>query len=132
MTRTVRFVVSLFLAAVAAGSFLACQHDAGPSLSIAIEGRRLEPSATVPNAAALCCCRVRGSVHNTSAIAVHAELRFHASNAKGESLGTAVDWVKDIPAGGSKSFDAAGIVALCSEVAKITDDPLAYGVYNVK
>jgi hypothetical protein len=125
-----RVVTALVLAAAAAAVLAACSHTVGPSLSVSIEGRRLEPSSTVPNAANICCCRVRGSVKNTSSIAVNVEVRFHTKDATGKDLGTALDWVPSVPAGGTKSFDAAGIIAVCSQVASIDNDPIAYGLYD--
>lgn len=132
MSTLSRFVVALVLAAGAALTLAACKNTVGPSLTVAIEGRRLEPSSTVPNAASVCCCRVRGTVRNTSSVAVDVELRFHAKDAAGHDLGTALDWVKNVPAGGSAPFDAPGITAVCSQVASVSDDPLAYGLHDPK
>lgn len=130
MTPLSRVVVALVLAAAAASFLAACKHTVGPSLNVTIENRRLEPSSTVPNAANICCCRVKGTVKNTSSVAVNVEVRFHTKDATGKDLGTALDWVPNIPAGGSKTFDAPGIIAICSQVASIDNDPIAYGLYD--
>jgi hypothetical protein len=125
-----RIAIALVLAATFAGLLAACKHTVGPSLVVSIEGRRLEPSSTVPNAVNICCCRVRGTVRNTSSIPVNVEVRFHTKDASGKDLGTALDWVPGIAAGGTKTFDAAGIIAVCSQVATIENDPIAYGLYD--
>ncbi|RPJ84995.1 MAG: hypothetical protein EHM13_02450 [Acidobacteria bacterium] len=125
-----RVAFALILACGLAAVLAACKHTVGPSLTVVIEGRRLEPSSTVPNAANICCCRVRGTIRNTSTIAVNVEVRFHSKDSAGKDLGTALDWVPNIPAGASKTFDAPGIIALCSQVATIDNDPIAYGLYD--
>lgn len=126
-----RVACAAVLAALAAGLLAACSHTTGPSLSVSIEGRTLVPSSTVANKASLCCCRVTGTVKNNSSVAVNVEVRFHAKDASGNNLGTALDWVTDIAAGGSKAFNAPGITAVCSQVATIENDPIAYGLYSM-
>lgn len=127
-----RVVFALVLAAGLAAVLAACKHTVGPTLTVAIEGRRLEPSSTVPNARNICCCRVRGTVRNTSSIPVNVEVRFHSRDANGKDLGTALDWVENVSPGASKPFDAPGIIALCSQVdeSKLENDPIAYGLYD--
>jgi hypothetical protein len=119
-------------AAALVGAILlaACTQVAGPTLTVSIEGRRLEPSSTVPNAATLCCCVVKGNVRNTSSIPIHVEARFFAKNPAGETM-QAVDWVPDVPAGATKPFAASGFLVPCGQVSSVQDDPLAFGVFTV-
>ena len=130
MRSLARLVTALLLAAAAAALLAACSHTVGPSLPVSIESRRLEPSSTVPNAASICCCRVRGTIKNNASVAVNVEVRFHTKDAAGSDLGTALDWVTNIPSGGTKTYDAAGILAVCSQVSSIENDTIAYGLYG--
>ena len=104
-------------------------HETGPSLSFAVESESLAPSTTLPNASAQCCCRVRGTVRNTSPIPVHVNLNFQGLDATGASLGTAIDFVRDIPPGGIASFEAAGITAACARVASLNRSHNVTGVF---
>jgi hypothetical protein len=104
-------------------------HEAGPSLSFAVEGESLSPSTTLPNAAAQCCCHVRGTVVNTSSIPVHVNLNFQGRDAAGASLGTAIDFVPDIPPGARAPFEAAGITAACARVATLERSHNVTGVF---
>ena len=94
-------------------------HETGPSLSVVVESETLVPSSSDANVASLCCCRVRGTVRNTSSIAVHINLNFEARGAGGP-LGTALDWVPNVAPGAQAPFDAVGIVAPCAQVTAIT------------
>jgi hypothetical protein len=123
-------VCAAVAAALAAAMLVACTQATGPSLTVAIEGRHLEPSSTVPNAAALCCCRVRGNVRNTSSIPIHVEARFFGTVTGGQTL-VAVDWVHDLPAGAVRAFDAEGFTVPCFQVTQVKDDPLAFGIYSL-
>lgn len=110
---------SALTALVIATALTGCSHETGPSLSIAVEGEFLAPSSSVPNAESVCCCRVRGTVRNTSSISVHVNIRFEAAGATGP-LGTAIDWVPNLVPGGQATFDAPGIIAPCAQVTTIT------------
>ncbi|HET7293929.1 MAG TPA: hypothetical protein VFM88_16000 [Vicinamibacteria bacterium] len=103
-------------------------HETGPALSIEVEGETLVPSSSEPNASSLCCCRVRGTVRNTSSITIHANLNFDAGGAAGP-LGTALDWVPNIAPGAGAPFVAVGISAPCSQVTTITGRHFLTGVY---
>lgn len=98
-----------------------CNHAQGPSLSASVETLRLSPSSADGNAATVlpaCCCRVVGTVRNTSSIPVNVSLRFPATDARGKNLGVAVDYVQNLAAGSSGAYDAAGILAACSQVVE--------------
>jgi hypothetical protein len=96
-----------------------CSHETGPSLSVEVSGESLVPTSDVANAAAACCCRVRGSVRNTSSIAVDVFINFEVAGAAGP-LGAALDWVPSIGPGEQSSFDAVGILAPCQQVTGLT------------
>ncbi|HEY3383782.1 MAG TPA: FxLYD domain-containing protein [Vicinamibacterales bacterium] len=131
MIQVARLACATAAALVAAVAITACSQVTGPSLTVSIETRQLAPSSTaVANADTICCCHVRGTVKNTSSIPVHVDIRFHVKDSSGNDF-TALDWVRDIPAGGSKPYDAAGIIAPCKQVTTITNDPLAYGLYSL-
>ncbi len=121
----------VFAAVMVAAILTGCsRHATGPSLSFAVESERLVPSSSLPNAASVCCCRVRGTVRNTSSIAVHLNLNFSGRDGRGASLGTALDFVPNVPPGGQASFDAAGIIAPCSQVASLGRQHFVTGVYT--
>jgi hypothetical protein len=126
------FLVALALAAVAAGS---CSHETGPSLSAVIESQRLVPTSSQANAATLCCCRVQGTVRNTSSIAAHISLRWDVWVKGKETQATAsfqpLDFQNNVPAGGSRAYDAAGLLAACSEVARIEPNIQVIGLYQL-
>jgi hypothetical protein len=107
-----------------------CSHETGPALSVEVEGETLAPTSALANAASLCCCRVRGTVRNTSSIAVHVNVNFDARGADGAGLGTALDWVPNLLPGARAPFDAAGILAPCSSVTSITGRHLITGVFT--
>ena len=133
MSQSVRLVCGAAAAVFVAVAFAACSHATGPSLTVTVVSRTLEPSSTVANASAICCCRVRGTIKNTSSITVNVDVRFQAKDKSGTSVGTALDWVPGIAAGQSKAYDAIGFTVVCSTIdpASITNDPLAYGVYSI-
>ena len=120
---------SLAIAAVAMVLTACGEHETGPSLSFVVEGETMAPSSTLPDAAAQCCCRVRGTVVNTSSIAVHVNVNFHGRDASGASLGTALDFIPNIPPGGRAPFEAAGISAACSRVATLERSHNVTGVF---
>jgi len=107
-----------------------CKHETGPALSVEVEGETLAPTSSLANAASLCCCRVRGTVVNTSSIAVHVNINFDARAADGSGLGTALDWVPNLAPGARAPFDAAGILAPCSRVTSITGHHNITGVFT--
>jgi len=120
-----------YLLALATGvASLSCRsHETGPALSISVEGENLVPTQDVANAAAVCCCRVRGSVRNTSSIPVHVNIFFDARGASG-SLGAALDWVRNIDPGATKPYEAVGIVAACADVTSLTAQHSITGIYT--
>jgi len=107
-----------------------CSHEMGPSLSFVVESEGLEPSSSLPNARSLCCCRVRGTVRNTSSIAVHVNLNFQGRDGSGASLGTAIDFVANVLPGDRASLDAVGILAPCSRVVSLSRQHLVTGVFT--
>ncbi len=121
----------LVLAVVIVGVIpVACgQHETGPSLSFVVESEALAPSSDLPNANAVCCCRVRGTVRNTSAIPIHVNLNFDGRAASGASLGTALDFVANLAPGASARYDAAGIFAPCAQVASLNRTHIVTGVF---
>jgi hypothetical protein len=125
-------------ASLALGS---CNHVVGPALSARIESVDLRPTATVDtiaNPSSICCCRVHGTVRNTSEIVVDVSLRFHVATLDGKcatppspwpGVGptpepvsdqngcTAQDFQASVPPGASREFSAPGIFAACSNVS---------------
>jgi len=134
MKQNARLVCGTAAALLAAAVLAACSHVTGPSLTVTVVSRTLEPSSTVANASALCCCRVRGTIKNTSSITVNVDVRFRAKDRSGNSVGTALDWVPTIAPGETKSYDAVGFTVVCSTIdqSTIVNDPLAYGVYSIQ
>lgn len=126
------FVVALTLFAVAVGS---CSHETGPSLTAVIDSQRLVPTSSQPNASTLCCCRVQGTVRNTSSIAAHISLRWDVWVKGKETQPSAsfqpLDFQPNVPAGGSRAFDAAGLLAACSAVARIEQNIQVIGLYQL-
>jgi len=109
---------------------LACEtHETGPSLSFVVESQNLVPTSDAANAASVCCCRVRGTVRNTSSIPIHVNLNFDARTADGTSLGSALDFTPNIAPGASAPYDAAGIFGACAQVASVRTNHLVTGVF---
>jgi hypothetical protein len=127
-------VVAVVAGTVALGALAlaACSHLTGPPLSASIESQQLVPTSDFPDATALCCCRVRGTVRNTSSITAHISLRFHATNVEGQDVGTAMDYLVSVPAGESRAYDAAGIFEACSRVSSVTPDVLVVGLFEAQ
>jgi hypothetical protein len=118
------------LAAAIALVGIACEdHETGPSLSFVVESQNLVPTSTVANASAVCCCRVRGTVRNTSAIPIHVNLNFDARTADGTSLGSALDFAANIAPGASAPYEAVGIFGACTQVASLRENHLVTGVF---
>jgi hypothetical protein len=107
---------------------MGCGHETGPSLSIAVANESLASSSTEANAASLCCCRVRGTVRNTSSIAVDVFIDYEATSAAGP-LGPALDWVPNLGPGDEAAFDAPGILAPCKQVTGFTGRHRITGVF---
>lgn len=117
-------------AGVVAVALTACgAHETGPSLSFVVENESLAPTSTLADASNECCCRVRGTVLNTSGIAVHVSLNFRARDSSAAPLGTALDFVANIPPGGRAPFEAVGISAACSRVASLDRSHNVTGVF---
>ena len=109
---------------------LACEnHETGPSLSFVVESQSLVPTSTAANAASVCCCRVRGTVRNTSSVPIHVNLNFDARTADGTSLGSALDFAANIAPGASVPYEAAGIFGACAQVASLRENHLVTGVF---
>jgi hypothetical protein len=121
-----RSLLAASLALVAAGCG---EHETGPALSFTVDGESLVPSTSLPNASSQCCCRVTGTVLNTSPIPVHVNLNFQGRDASGATLGTAIDFVPNIPPGGRAPFEAVGISAACSRVASLDRSHNVTGVF---
>ena len=114
---------------IGAAGMMACRsHETGPSLSMVVETTTLVPSSSEVDAASLCCCRVRGTLRNTSSITVHVNVNFDAQGATG-LLGTALDWVPNVAPGALAPFEAVGISAACSQVTGITGRHFLTGVF---
>jgi hypothetical protein len=109
---------------------LSCTDTTGPTLTADIGTYRLVPSSDVANANSICCCRVQGTVSNTSPITVHVSLQFRAAGRDGSDIGTALDYVPDIPPGGSRPYDAPGIFHPCNQVAGVEPDVLVVGLFE--
>jgi hypothetical protein len=105
----------LVAAAVTAG----CQNGVtGPSLSATVQNVSLQPTvAGLQGGQNVCCCHLAGQLTNGSSIPVHAELIFTAKGASGQTLGTALNILEDVPAGATRSFVAAGITAACKDLS---------------
>ncbi len=129
MTRMFRAIA---VAIVVASAIVACSHTTGPSPSAVLVSRTLVPTSTVANAASICCCHVQGTVRNTSTIEVDIQLRFAATNVDGAYVGTAADFLNDVPAGATRSFDAAGIQEACARTKTVSDQVLAFGHFIPK
>ena len=115
---------------VATFGLVACGRDTGPSLSAQIVEQRLEPTATTDNANEICCCRVRGSVQNTSDINVNVNLSWKARDAEGADLGTALDLVSNLNPGETRDFDGSGIFFSCSRVSTLERRVQVVGLYH--
>lgn len=127
---------SLFVVALALASYGAsCDHVVGPELSAEIVSQTLVPTATAEEAepfqpSGICCCRVTGSVRNTSSIPVNVSLRFNGYNLDGGAVGTAVAYVENIAPGATGSFTAAGIFDACSRIGRVEATQFVLGVFE--
>ncbi len=105
-----------------------CQSGVtGPSLSATVQNLSLQPTvAGLEGGQNVCCCHLAGQVTNTSSVAIHAELLFPAKGPTGQNLGTALEIVRDLPAGATRSFLAVGISSACRDVslAQVVADKL--------
>jgi hypothetical protein len=125
-----RYAVAVVILAVGAVALSYCSHLTGPALTATIESRNLVPTSTFPNASTLCCCRVTGTVRNTSSISAHLSLRFHATNAQGQDAGSAQDYLVSVPAGESRPYSASGIFTPCASISTVTGDVLVIGEFE--
>ena len=118
MTQRAGFAV-VAAVAVAGALIVGCQNGVtGPSLSANFHDVSLQPTvAGLEGGQNVCCCHLAGRLTNTSSIAVDAELRFPAKVANGETVGTAIDILTNVPAGATRSFLAVGIPAACKDIA---------------
>jgi hypothetical protein len=127
---------ALFVVVLAVSGYGAsCDHVVGPDLSAEIESQSLIPTATVEEAdpfepSNICCCRVIGSVRNTSSIPVNVSLRFNATNLDGGAVGQAVAYVENIPVGGSKPYEAPGIFSACSRIGAVVPSEFVIGIFD--
>ena len=122
-------MIGVLLAAGATG-LVSCKHATGPSLSAVLESQSLSPTMPGDTTGARCCCRVTGTVRNTSSVGAHISLRFRANDRSGKDIGTAVDLVANVKPGEARPYDAAGILVPCSQVGKTEPDVLVIGLYH--
>ena len=117
-----RAVLAMFAVAAAAGSLSSCGETIGPSLSVQVNDREARtPTATptnaVPNVSALCCCRVNGTVQNTSTVPVHVSLRWEALGPGRVALpGPADVFVENIAPGATRRFASVPFFYACNEI----------------
>ena len=122
-----------------------CTNVAGPALTVEVLSQSLVPTATATqtgpqlgepvNPPAICCCRVKGQVRNTSSVAVHVEVTWRLSTkalASRDSIGQARDFLRDLQPGETRSFDAAGLFEACNKIAFSDLDRIVtpFGLYN--
>jgi len=107
-----------------------CEHETGPALSAELQQVAKSPTRDEPNAQRLCCCRIVGFVQNTSPIEAHVSLRFAVTDVDGNDIATAIDFVPNIPSGGTRPFNASGIFVPCRSVASWEPDVLVIGLYH--
>jgi hypothetical protein len=112
----------------------ACNHITGPSLTAVIERRDLVPTSTstAVDPSSICCCKVTGTIRNTSSVPVNISFRFVATNKDGKNVGTAVDWQANVDVNATRNFTADGIYEACSRVPKdkVVDNVLVIGLYS--
>lgn len=135
----------LCLASAALAFVSSCTNVAGPALTVEVLSQSLVPTASATqtgpqigepvNPPAICCCRVKGQVRNTSSLPVHVELTWRLSEralATRASIGQARDFLRDLQPGETRSFDAAGIFEACSKVAFSDLDRIVtpFGLFN--
>jgi hypothetical protein len=69
----------------------------------------------IAGADTVCCCHLRGVTTNNNSVPVHATLTVRTYKQQAE-LPAVIYIMKDIPAGGSRSFDVAGFIVPCAEI----------------
>lgn len=135
MKNRVRHLALLAFSLGVATAVVACDFNEGPNLSIEVldTDLRVVPPAQpmqVPSTGdpTLCCCQVGGIALNTSAVPVHATLKFYAYEAgNSEEIGTAILFLEDLPPGRFRSFGlgtsdepgAVGFVRPCDTIDRI-------------
>ena len=127
----------------------ACSHTVGPSLSAQLETQALVPTLTLPqfvptgptpsgDPASLCCCRVVGTIRNTSTVPVNVNLFFHATTKDGQCPGdlqntqngcTGQDSLVNVAAGATASYSAPGILKACATVSSVALDMTVTGIW---
>jgi hypothetical protein len=141
--RNTRLVFAVSFTAAAFTS--SCDNITGPPLSIEVVSQSLVPTASATqtgpqfgepvNPPAICCCRVKGQVRNTSTVPVHIELVWQL-NAQAltvrPSVGQARDFLRDVQPGETRSYDAAGLFEACSRLRFEDLDRIItpFGLYN--
>lgn len=137
--------VVLCLSSMSLALVSSCTNVAGPALTVEVLSQSLVPTASATqtgpqfgepvNPPAICCCRVKGEVRNTSSLTVHVELTWQLSQqalATRGSIGQARDFLRDLKPGEMRSFDAAGIFEACNKVAFSDLDRIVtpFGLFN--
>ena len=144
--RRTRALVGLAAGAVA----WACTHTTGPSLSAELVSKQLVPTLTLPqivntsavggteDPASMCCCRVQGTVRNTSSVAVNINMFFHATTTDGQCPGlventqggcTGQASLVNVAAGATADYSAAGILKPCDSVSSVALSMTVTGIW---
>ena len=141
--RKTPLVIALSSAALTFAS--SCANVAGPALAVEVVSQSLVPTASATqtgpqigapvNPPAICCCRVKGQVRNTSTVPVHIELVWQLNAAaltSRTSIGQARDFLRDVQPGETRSYDAAGLFEACNKIAFTDLDRIVtpFGLYN--
>jgi hypothetical protein len=125
--------------------FTSCDNVTGPPLTVEVVSQNLVPTASATQTGpqvgapvdppAICCCRVKGQVRNTSSITVHIELTWQLSSAalaSRASIGQARDFLRDVAPGETRSYDAAGLFEACNKIAfgDLNRTVTPFGLFN--
>lgn len=113
-----------------------CEMETGPSLQVDVidanSGQVLTLDAAAPksmlvpttNDSSLCCCRTVGFAQNLSTVPVNTKLKFEAyqRNADGTEtkIGTALDFIDEMPPDELLPFEAVGILKPCDSIDRLT------------
>ena len=133
-----------------------CNHTTGPSLSAVVTSEKLVPTVTLPqivnvtlptlpspfpspaDPASLCCCRVVGTIQNTSVVPVNINIFFHATTTDGQCPGiesetqagcTGQDSLVAVEPGATANYSAAGILKPCDLVSSVAVDVALTGIW---
>jgi len=95
----------------------ACQDTpTGPSLAnVVVSGLAWQPTMTIDGADQVCCCHLTGQTTNKNTVPIHATLTVRTYKQQQE-LPAVLYIMKDIPAGGVRTFDVAGFLVPCKEI----------------